>query len=71
MEPNIFWLWAVEKESLGCILNICPQLFPSVALRENIFREALSRIAAFGFLGDFENQFANMNRQHGSSFEAA
>ena len=47
----------VEVERFGGLLDVSPQLVPSVALGENAFRQALSAEAAVGLPRHLEDDF--------------
>ena len=69
MQPNRVWFRGIKVIALYGVLNIRTKLHPGIALRYDRLSEALSRITAFGFFSDFEDQFADVNRWHNSSSE--
>src|SRR2546425_6806421 len=55
---------AIKEESFDCLSDIGAQLFPTVALRHNTFRQALSNKAAVSFFCNLKYQLADVNRFH-------
>ena len=54
LEPDLLRHWPVEVKGGGGVNHIPAQFVPSVALREDVFGQALGGLTAVCFLNRFE-----------------
>ena len=68
MQPDGGGPGLVEEEGGHCFTNIGAQFVPSVALRENVMRQALGHKAAIRFLRPYKHYFhaGNMTLPNGN-----
>lgn len=61
METHTSGLWLIEEVSGNRLLHILTQLLPSIALSENVVRQALSHESTISFLCDTKDDFHAFN----------